>query len=80
MKKEMTIWGAGPKFTFLSVLYLILVLVVHYVWYPLFVIQGIPYAVFVVVGLLLMAIGIPIWVTASKTVDRAFEEIGRAHV
>ena len=74
MKKEMTIWGAGPKFTFLSVLYLILVLAVHYVWYPLFVIQGIPYAVFVVVGLLLMAIGIPIWVTASKTVDRAFEE------
>jgi hydroxyacylglutathione hydrolase len=74
MKKEMTIWGVGPKFTFLSVLYLILVLVAHYVWYPLFVIQGIPYAVFVVAGLLLMAVGIPIWVTASKTVDRAFEE------
>jgi hydroxyacylglutathione hydrolase len=74
MKKEMTIWGVGPKFTLLSVLYLILVLVVHCVWYPLFVIQGIPYAVFAVVGLLLMAIGIPIWVTASKAVDRAFEE------
>jgi hydroxyacylglutathione hydrolase len=74
MKKEMTIWGVGPRFTFLSVLYLILVLVVHCVWYPLFVIQSIPYAIFVVVGLLLMAIGIPIWVTASKAVDRAFEE------
>jgi hydroxyacylglutathione hydrolase len=74
MKKEMTIWGVGPKFTLLSVLYLILVLVIHCVWYPLFVIQGIPYAVFAVVGLLLMAIGIPIWVTASKAVDRAFEE------
>ena len=74
MKKEMTIWGVGPRFTFLSVLYLILALVVHYVWYPLFVIQSIPYAIFVVVGLLLMAIGIPIWVTASKAVDRAFEE------
>ena len=73
MKKEMTIWGVGPRFTFLSVLYLILVLVVHCVWYPLFVIQSIPYAIFVVVGLLLMAIGIPIWVTASKAVDRAFE-------
>jgi hydroxyacylglutathione hydrolase len=74
MKKEMTIWGVGPKFTLLSVLYLILVLVVHCVWYPLFVIQGIPYAVFAIVGLLLMVIGIPIWVTASKAVDRAFEE------
>jgi hydroxyacylglutathione hydrolase len=74
MKKGMTIWGVGPKFTLLSVLYLILVLVVHCVWYPLFVIQGIPYAVFAIVGLLLMVIGIPIWVTASKAVDRAFEE------
>jgi hydroxyacylglutathione hydrolase len=73
MKKEMTIWGVGHKFTIFSVLYLILVLVVHYVWYPLFVIQGIPYALFVVAGLILMAVGIPIWVTASKAVDRAFE-------
>jgi protein-S-isoprenylcysteine O-methyltransferase Ste14 len=74
MKKEMTIWGVGPRFTFLSVLYLILALVAHYIWHPLFVIQGIPYTIFVFVGLLLMAVGIPIWVTASKAVDRAFEE------
>jgi hydroxyacylglutathione hydrolase len=78
MRREMTIWGVGHKFTIFSVLYLILALVVHYVWYPLFVIQGIPYAVFVVVGLILMAVGIPIWVTASKAVDRAFEEGGLA--
>jgi hydroxyacylglutathione hydrolase len=78
MRREMTIWGIGHKFTIFSVLYLILALVVHYVWYPLFVIQGIPYAVFVVVGLILMAVGIPIWVIASKAVDRAFEEGGLA--
>jgi len=74
MKKEMTTWGVGPKFTVFSVLYLILALVIHYVWYPRFVIQGIPYAVLIIIGLLLMAIGIPIWVIVSKAVDRAFEE------
>ena len=73
-KEEMTVWGVGPRFTAFSVAYLILALVAHYVWYPRFVIQGVPYAVLVAVGLLLMAIGIPIWVTASHAVDRAFEE------
>jgi hydroxyacylglutathione hydrolase len=74
MGKEMTIWGVGLKFALFSVLYFVLALVVHYVYYPRFVIQNIPYAVLVIVGLILMAIGIPIWVTGSKTVDRAFEE------
>jgi hydroxyacylglutathione hydrolase len=74
VKREVTVWGVGHKFTVLSVLYLILALVAHYVWYPLFVIQVVPYAVLVVIGLILMAIGIPIWVAASKAVGRAFEE------
>lgn len=74
MSKKMTVWGVGPRFTLFSTLYFILALVVHYAWYPTFVIQGIPYAVLVVVGIILIAIGVLIWVAASKTVDRAFEE------
>jgi len=73
-KGKTTIWGVGLEFTILSVLYFVLMLVAHYVWYPRFAIQGIPYAVLVVIGLILIAIGVPIWVMASKTVDRAFEE------
>jgi hydroxyacylglutathione hydrolase len=74
MEKEMTVWGVGPKFTLYSVLYLILALVIHYVCYPRFAIQGIPYVVFAVIGLGLVAVGFPIWSMASKTVDRGFEE------
>lgn len=74
MKKEMTICGVGLKFTFFSVLYLILVFVINYVWHPLFVIQSIPYALLVSFGLTLIVIGIPIWVTAARTIDRAFDE------
>jgi hydroxyacylglutathione hydrolase len=74
MKKEMTTWGVGHKFTVFSVLYLILALVVHYVWYPLFVIEEIPHVIIIAIGLILIAIGVPIWVAGSKAVDRAFEE------
>jgi hydroxyacylglutathione hydrolase len=69
----MTIWGVGRRFTILSILYFVLALIAHYVWYPAFVIRGIPYVVLVIVGLALVAIGVPIWVTASTAVDRAFE-------
>jgi len=69
----MTIWGVGRRFTILSVLYFFLALIAHYVWYPAFVIRGIPYVVLVIVGLVLVAIGVPIWVTAGTAVDRAFE-------
>jgi protein-S-isoprenylcysteine O-methyltransferase Ste14 len=73
MGKQMTVWGVGPKFTLFSVLCLVLALVVHYVWYPFFVIPGVPYVVLGVIGLVLIAIGVPIWIAASKEVDRAFE-------
>ena len=73
MGREMTVWGVGPKFTVFSVLCLALALVVHCVWYPLFVVQGMPYAVLVVIGLILISIGLPMWIAASKEVDRAFE-------
>lgn len=69
----MTIWGIGIKFTLISVLCLVLALAAHIGWYPLFVIQGVPYAVLVIVGLLMISIGVPIWIAASKEVDRAFE-------
>jgi magnesium-transporting ATPase (P-type) len=73
MGKGVTIWGVGLKFTLLSVLCFVLALVVHTVWYPLFVIQGIPYVILVVISLILISIGVPIWIAASNEVDRAFE-------
>jgi hypothetical protein len=73
MVKQMTIWGVGLKFALFSVLCFVLALVVHVIWYPLFVIQGILPVVLITVSLTLIAIGVPMWVAASKEVDRAFE-------
>jgi len=72
MGKQMTIWGIGLKFIAFSVLCFVLALAIHCVWYPFFAIQGVPYVVLGVIGLVLIAIGVPIWVAASKEVDRAF--------
>jgi hydroxyacylglutathione hydrolase len=73
MSERMTVWGVGPKFTLFSVLYLVLMLTIHYISYPLFVMRGIPYALLIVAGILLLAVGVPIWVGASTEVDRAYE-------
>lgn len=74
MKKKMTVWGVGLRFTLLSLAYVALALGAHFAWYPLFVIRAIPYGLLVASGVILMAIGIPIWIIAGKQVDRAFEE------
>jgi hydroxyacylglutathione hydrolase len=78
MGKQMTIWGIGLKFTAFSVLCFVLALTAHCVWYPFFVISGVPYVVLGVIGLILITIGVPIWIAASKEVDRAFEASGLA--
>lgn len=43
--EPMKIWGIGPKFAFFSFLYFIFVLILHHIFYPLFVIEIIPYTV-----------------------------------
>jgi hypothetical protein len=74
MSERMTVWGVGPSFTLFSVLYLALALAVHYLSHPLFVMRGIPYALLIVAGTLLLAIGVPIWAMASKEVDTAMQK------
>lgn len=73
MAKSMTVWGVGLKFAALSSLYFVLTLVAHWVWYPRFAIQAVPYGLLAIVGAILLAIGVPIWVAAAKAIDAAFE-------
>jgi protein-S-isoprenylcysteine O-methyltransferase Ste14 len=70
----MTIWGIGPKLIFLSALYSLPIVLAQCVWPSRFVIPNVPYAVFIVLGSVLIVIGLPIWVLASRTVDRAYGE------
>lgn len=70
----MTIWGVGPLFALFSFLYFGFALVLHIVFYPLFIIESIPYAVLVCVGGLLLCAGIPLWVVSAKAVIKGFSK------
>jgi glyoxylase-like metal-dependent hydrolase (beta-lactamase superfamily II)/protein-S-isoprenylcysteine O-methyltransferase Ste14 len=56
-----------------TALYAFPILLGQWVAYPRFLIEGIPWGIFAVSGLVLIAIGLPIWILASRAVDRAFD-------
>jgi hydroxyacylglutathione hydrolase len=70
----MTLWGIGPRLILLTALYAVPIIIAQYAGYPRFLIQGVPDAVFIVLGSALIVIGLPIWVWASRSVDRAYDE------
>lgn len=74
MNQQMTIWGVGPKFALVSILYFIFVLIIHSVFYPLFVIESIPYSLLITIGVLLIGIGIPIWVLSARSIVKGFSQ------
>ncbi|MBW1983292.1 MAG: isoprenylcysteine carboxylmethyltransferase family protein [Deltaproteobacteria bacterium] len=74
MTQQMAIWGIGLKFALFSLLYFICALIVHFVFYPFFVIEKIPYTLLVAAGIVLIGIGIPIWIISVKAVVKGFSE------
>lgn len=74
MAEKMTLWGIGPKFALLSFVYFVLVYGIHYLTYPLFVIEAIPYVLLAAAGIVLLASGIPVWIMAARQIVRGFSE------
>jgi hydroxyacylglutathione hydrolase len=72
--KAMTIWGIGPRLILCTAIFAVPVVLAYGMGYPHSLIQGVPNAVFAVLGSALIAIGIPIWIWASRTVDSAYDE------
>jgi len=70
----MTIWGIGPKFALFSIVYFFCTLCVHFIFYPVFVIESVPYIVLAILGVILSGIGIPIWIVSAKTIMKGFSE------
>ncbi|MFN2298747.1 MAG: MBL fold metallo-hydrolase [Anaerolineales bacterium] len=70
----MTVWGIGPKLIGLTALYALPAVLAEFLWPSRFALHGVPSAVFLIAGGLLIAIGIPIWILASNDVDRAYDE------
>jgi len=72
MTKKMSRWGTGPIFTALSIFFGTVILVISHSLYPFFQIKFIPYWLFVILGIFLIAIGIPFFIVSVIIVSRAY--------
>lgn len=73
MKKQMTARGAGPMFTFISAIYAALIFVIHFVWLPHLSLP-LPRFISLPIGILLVAIGLPIFIISGMKIDRYFNQ------
>lgn len=73
MKKEITRWGVGPKFTAISVIYAIIIFIVNYVWLPdLFI--PLPRILSLILGAIFIVVGLPVFLIPAFTIDKYFEK------
>ena len=74
MAKRMPIWGVGPKIMAPTFSYLAVVGIATYLWPSIFLIRAVPYAFFLVPGVVLLAIGLPMLVVAVVSVKAAYKK------
>ena len=64
----MTLLGVGPKIGLISVVYLIVSGLLTCLYPEFFVIRKVPYAIFVVIGLILLLLGLPMLIISGRAV------------
>ena len=74
MAKKMPIWGVGPKIMAPTFAYLVVVGIVSYVRPATCLIRAVPYAFFLVPGVVLVAIGLPMLFVAVVSVRAAYSK------
>jgi protein-S-isoprenylcysteine O-methyltransferase Ste14 len=73
MKKQMTSRGVGYMFTIISGIYTAIIFVIHFVWLPhLFL--PLPRLISLIMGILLVIIGLPIFILPGMVIDKYFNE------
>jgi len=68
----MSRWGVGPVFAFLSIGYGLITFLISCYYYPFFQIDCIPNELMRLVGIILIFIGVPFFITSVVTVMRAY--------
>lgn len=74
MSEKMTVWGIGPIFAIISILYFLAVVFINFRYPQYFVIKNMPYSVFIIIGIILLLIGIPLWIVSAKSILTGFKE------
>jgi protein-S-isoprenylcysteine O-methyltransferase Ste14 len=73
MKKKMTGRGIGPRFTIISGIYAAIIFVIHFVWLSHLSLP-LPRLISLPIGILLVAVGLPIFILPGMVIDRYFNQ------
>lgn len=71
LKKQMTRWGIGPQFTIMSGIYAVIVGVIHFTLVSHLTIP-LPRILTLILGIIFVVIGIPIFLIPGFTIDKYF--------
>ena len=74
MVSKMTRWGVGPKFMLISVVYAIVIFLTHLFWFPSLTFVIISREANLILGIILIIIGLPIFLIPAFTIDKYFYE------
>jgi len=74
MSDRIPVWGIGIKLTILTLVYSSAVIFIHYFTYPLFYIKFLPYVLFLISGIILIVLGMPLFIVSGFSVHKAYAE------
>jgi protein-S-isoprenylcysteine O-methyltransferase Ste14 len=74
MENKITRWGIGPKFAVISVVYSIIILILHSIYFQNLTFVVISKTLNLVLGIILIMIGIPIFLIPELTVVKYFQK------
>ena len=72
--KEPTFWGASPIIFLLTILFIIPIVIINYIFKSNFKINFIPNQVLITLAIILLCIGIPSYIYTAKKLKNAYKE------
>jgi len=72
--KKLTFWGASPIIFLVTILFAIPIATVNYFFKSIFEMNFIPYKVLIIIAIILLCIGIPLYIVTLKVLKAAYKK------
>jgi protein-S-isoprenylcysteine O-methyltransferase Ste14 len=72
MEKRLSRWGVGPRIFLSTIAYALVAVAATRAWPDACLLRWPPYAVFATAGCILLALGVPMWLTSAVSAMRAY--------
>jgi len=72
--KKLTFWGASPIIFLLTIFYTIPAVLINHFFKTAFEIDFIPYKILIIVGILFLCIGVPLYIATVKVLKAAYKK------